>query len=116
DWSSDVCSSDLDIHLEQSKGAGAVLSFRLPDRKITKAFVEHVKIPVFAVSLGGVETILSYPTTMSHAAMPDEEREKRGITDGLLRISVGLEHVEDLIADFESALTTAKSKDKSTIV
>ena len=105
-----------DIHLEQSKGAGAVLSFRLPDRKITKAFVEHVKIPVFAVSLGGVETILSYPTTMSHAAMPDEEREKRGITDGLLRISVGLEHVEDLIADFESALTTAKSKDKSTIV
>lgn len=104
-----------DIHLEQSKGAGAVLSFRLPDRKITKTFVEHVKIPVFAVSLGGVETILSYPTTMSHAAMPDAEREKRGITDGLLRISVGLEHVEDLIADFEAALAIAKHKDKSTI-
>ena len=98
------------IHSNQSKGAGAVLSFRLPDREIAKTFVEHVKIPVFAVSLGGVETILSYPTTMSHAAMPQEEREKRGITDGLLRISVGLEHVEDLITDFEEALTVAKQK------
>lgn len=97
-----------DIHSKQSIGAGAVLSFRLPNREIAKAFVEHVNIPVFAVSLGGVESILSYPTTMSHAAMPREEREKRGITDGLLRLSVGLEHVDDLITDFENALAIAK--------
>ena len=89
---------------------GCCLSFRLPNRTITKLFVENVKIPVFAVSLGGVESILSYPAQMSHAAMPKEEREKRGITDGLLRFSVGLEHVDDLIADFEQALLIAKQQ------
>lgn len=100
----------FDIQSKQATGSGAVLSFRLPNREITKTFVEHVKIPVFAVSLGGVESILSYPATMSHAAMPREEREKRGITDGLLRLSVGLEHVDDLIADFENALTITSQK------
>jgi cystathionine beta-lyase len=99
-----------DVHSKQSTGAGAVLSFRLSNQEITKTFVEHVKIPVFAVSLGGVESILSYPTTMSHAAMPCKEREIRGITDGLLRLSVGLEHVDDLIADFETALTIINQK------
>lgn len=103
------------IHFNQSTGAGAVLSFRLPNQEITKTFIDHVNIPVFAVSLGGVESILSYPTTMSHAAMPREEREKRGISDGLLRLSVGLEHVEDLINDFEEALAIAKQKNKVNI-
>ena len=96
------------IHTKQSTSPGAVLSFRLPNRETAKAFVENVKIPVFAVSLGGVESILSYPAQMSHAAMPKAEREKRGITDGLLRFSVGLEHVDDLIADFEQALQVAE--------
>ncbi|MFS0577121.1 cystathionine beta-lyase [Sporosarcina sp. 179-K 3D1 HS] len=95
------------IHASQSSDAGAVLSFRLPNRETAKAFVDQVQIPVFAVSLGGVESILSYPAQMSHAAMPKEEREKRGITDGLLRFSVGLEHVDDLIADFDQALQAA---------
>ena len=95
------------IHHSQAKGAGAVLSFRLPDRDCTKAFVENVRIPVFAVSLGAVESILSYPATMSHAAMPKAERERRGITDGVLRLSVGLEHVDDLLEDFEQALGKA---------
>ena len=95
------------IHAKQATSSGAVLSFRLPNREITKAFVESVQIPIFAVSLGGVESILSYPATMSHAAMPREEREKRGITDGLLRFSVGIENVNDLIADFEQALEVA---------
>src|SRR5690625_5100694 len=104
-----------EIHQQQSTGAGSVLSFQLTDRDITKAFVEHVKIPIFAVSLGGVESILSYPATMSHAAMPPNEREARGITDGLLRLSVGLEHVEDLINDFEEALAIAKQKNKVNI-
>lgn len=96
-----------DIHVKQSRGFGAVLSFRLPNKETAKAFVEHVRLPVFAVSLGAVESILSYPTTMSHAAMPKEEREKRGISDGLLRLSVGLEHIDDLITDFEQALQAA---------
>ncbi|WP_286923774.1 MULTISPECIES: cystathionine beta-lyase [Lysinibacillus] len=97
-----------DIHRSQCTSAGAVLSFRLPSYKAAKALVEAMKIPVFAVSLGGVESILSYPAKMSHAAMEPEERAKRGITDGLLRFSVGLEHVDDLIADFTQALEIAE--------
>ncbi|MFF2753246.1 cystathionine beta-lyase [Psychrobacillus sp. NPDC058041] len=99
-----------DIHVKQASNPGAVLSFRLPNRTVAKVFVENVKIPVFAVSLGGVESILSHPAQMSHAAMPKEEREKRGITDGLLRFSVGLENVDDLIADFEQAFTIAEKE------
>ncbi|WP_449537369.1 cystathionine beta-lyase [Ferdinandcohnia sp. Marseille-Q9671] len=96
-----------DIHKKQSKGFGAVLSFRLPDKLTVKAFVEQIQLPVFAVSLGAVESILSYPAQMSHAAMPRKEREKRGISDGLLRFSVGLEHVDDLLSDIEQALRVA---------
>ncbi|GAB3061210.1 cystathionine beta-lyase [Virgibacillus ainsalahensis] len=99
-----------DIHRHQSSGDGAVLSFRLPDKAAAKAFVENVRIPVFAVSLGAVESILSYPATMSHAAMPKEEREKRGITDGVLRFSVGLENIDDLIQDFDQALEAVKQQ------
>lgn len=99
-----------EIHHSQSTSAGAVLSFRLASYEAAKALVEAMKIPVFAVSLGGVESILSYPAKMSHAAMEPEERAKRGITDGLLRFSVGLEHVDDLIADFAQALDVIAAK------
>ncbi|CAI6249935.1 cystathionine beta-lyase MetC [Bacillus subtilis] len=93
-----------ETHKSQSTGAGAVLSFELESKEAVKKLVENVSLPVFAVSLGAVESILSYPATMSHAAMPKEEREKRGITDGLLRLSVGVEHADDLEHDFEQAL------------
>lgn len=96
------------IQRDQASGFGAVLSFRLADEEAVRTFVKHVRIPVFAVSLGAVESILSYPAKMSHAAMPKEERERRGITDGLLRLSVGLEATDDLIADFEQALSHVK--------
>ncbi|ADU31588.1 cystathionine beta-lyase [Evansella cellulosilytica] len=92
-----------EIHFSQSSGAGAVLSFVLEDVDAVREFVNAVEIPVFAVSLGAVESILSYPTKMSHAAMPEEERYKRGIEDGLLRLSAGLENTEDLIKDFNQA-------------
>ncbi|AXI39428.1 cystathionine gamma-synthase [Bacillaceae bacterium ZC4] len=95
-----------DIHLRQSVNGGAVLSFELEDEKAVKILADHVQLPVFAVSLGAVESILSYPAKMSHAAMPKEERIKRGITDGLLRLSVGLENFEDLKNDLESGLST----------
>lgn len=94
-----------ELHKSQSDGFGAVLSFELENEDAVRQFVKKVQIPVFAVSLGAVESILSYPATMSHAAMPKEEREKRGIGEGLLRISVGLENIEDLKADFEQALS-----------
>jgi cysteine-S-conjugate beta-lyase len=96
-----------EIHSRQAKGPGAVLSFELENESLFKAFVENVKLPVFAVSLGGVESILSYPAKMSHAAMPESERQKRGISNTLLRLSVGLESVEDIINDFSAALEVA---------
>ncbi|WP_409304512.1 cystathionine beta-lyase [Peribacillus sp. SCS-155] len=92
------------LHNEQTAGPGAVLSFELESEEAVKSFVTNVKLPVFAVSLGAVETILSYPAQMSHAAMPEPERLKRGITNSLLRLSAGLENSADLIRDFEAAL------------
>lgn len=92
------------VHAAQARGPGAVLSFELADGPSAVAFMQRVKLPLVAVSLGGVESILSYPATMSHAAMPGTERQARGITDGLVRLSVGLEDASDLMADIESAL------------
>ena len=92
------------IHLRQAAGPGAVVSFELPDGPSAHRFMRSVRLPLLAVSLGGVESILSYPATMSHEAMPREERLARGITDGLVRLSVGLEDPEDLIRDLEQAL------------
>jgi cysteine-S-conjugate beta-lyase len=93
-----------EIHEKQSKGYGAVVSFDVGDGDRAKAVLSRVKLPLVAVSLGAVESILSYPAMMSHAAMPREVRLERGITDGLLRYSVGLEDIDDLIADLDQAL------------
>jgi cystathionine beta-lyase len=92
------------IHLRQAEGAGAVISFELTDGPSAHRFMRSVRLPLLAVSLGGVESILSYPATMSHGSMPREERLARGITDGLVRLSVGLEDPEDLIGDLADAL------------
>ncbi|PKM51164.1 MAG: cystathionine gamma-synthase [Firmicutes bacterium HGW-Firmicutes-7] len=92
------------IHLDQADGPGAVLSFETYDENLAKRFMENVKHAAVAVSLGGVETIVSYPAKMSHASMPKSEREKRGISNALIRISLGLEDIEDLIEDFSNAL------------
>ncbi|SEO20159.1 aminotransferase class V-fold PLP-dependent enzyme [Paenibacillus sp. OV219] len=93
-----------EIHEKQSKGYGAVVSFDVGDGDRAKAVLNRVTLPLVAVSLGAVESILSYPAMMSHAAMPREVRHERGITDGLLRYSVGLEDIDDLIADLDQAL------------
>ncbi|GFO69835.1 cystathionine gamma-synthase [Geomonas limicola] len=93
-----------EIHRRQASGPGAVLSFELKSFETTKRLLEGVQLAAFAVSLGGVESILSYPAKMSHAAMPPAEREARGIKDTLVRLSVGLEDPEDLIADLERFL------------
>ncbi len=96
-----------DRHARQASGPGAVIAFELADGPTAIACLKAVRLPLVGVSLGGVETILSYPATLSHAAMPRSERLSRGITDGLLRISVGLEDFEDLVADLDQALTAA---------
>ncbi len=94
-----------DIHLSQADGPGAVLSFMAKDSETASAFMKNVKMAAVAVSLGGVETIVSYPVKMSHAAIPKQERERLGITDSLIRVSVGLEDLEDLVEDFDRALS-----------
>ncbi len=93
-----------DIHFAQAEGPGAVLSFKLHDMETVRSFMKNIRYAAVAVSLGGVETIVSYPVKMSHAGMPKKEREKAGITDTLIRISAGLENTEDLIDDFTEAL------------
>ncbi len=92
------------INAAQSDGPGAVLSFELDSVENTRRLLEGLKLSAFAVSLGGVESIISYPAKMSHASMPPGERLKRGITDTLVRLSPGLEDADDLIEDIEKAL------------
>lgn len=93
-----------EIQERQSAGYGAVVSFDVGSGERAKEVLSKVRLPLVAVSLGAVESILSYPAMMSHASMPQEVRHERGITDGLLRFSVGLEDIGDLIADLEHAL------------
>ncbi len=93
-----------EIHRSQADGPGAVFSFELDSFETTRKLLENSRLAAFAVSLGGVESIISYPAKMSHAAVPKEERARKGITDTLVRLSVGLEDPDDLIADFERAM------------
>ncbi|WP_438431766.1 PLP-dependent transferase [Gorillibacterium sp. sgz500922] len=93
-----------EIHERQSSGYGAVVSFDTGSGEAARRLMDKVRLPLVAVSLGAVESILSYPALMSHASMPQEVRHARGIGDGLLRFSVGLEDADDLIADLEQAL------------
>ncbi|MEO3943870.1 aminotransferase class V-fold PLP-dependent enzyme [Gorillibacterium sp. CAU 1737] len=93
-----------EIHERQSSGYGAVVCFDTGSGEAARKVLDKVRLPLVAVSLGAVESILSYPALMSHAAMPKDVRHARGIGDGLLRYSVGLEDIDDLIADLEQAL------------
>ncbi|MDR1612179.1 MAG: PLP-dependent aspartate aminotransferase family protein [Planctomycetota bacterium] len=99
-----------EIHARQASGGGAVLSFELAEEGMTMEFLRRLRLPLLAVSLGGVETIVTHPATMSHASMPPEERELRGISEGLVRMSVGLESGEDLLTDILQAFREAGRK------
>ncbi len=88
---------------KQMCGFGGMISFDLGSFAAAAAFLKKVRLCALAESLGGVETIITHPATMTHAAIPAEQRNRIGITDGLVRISVGIEDVEDIIADLESA-------------
>ena len=102
----------LESHRQHSRarelfdGFGGMLSFELKGGvTAAKEFMEKTTIPIKAPSLGGVETLLTLPSTTSHAEMPPEERKALGITDGLIRMSVGIEATEDIIEDFENSLS-----------
>src|SRR5712675_3663893 len=93
-----------DIARKQQRGPGAMLAFDLGSLDAARRFLNQVKLCSLAESLGGVETLISLPALMTHASMPVEVRERVGITEGLVRLSVGIEDVEDIIADLDQAL------------
>jgi cystathionine beta-lyase/cystathionine gamma-synthase len=88
---------------KQMSGFGGMIAIDLGSLDRAKRFLEQVKLCSLGESLGGVETLISHPATMTHASVPAEERHRLGITDGLVRLSVGIEDVEDLVADLEKA-------------
>ncbi|HEV8265998.1 MAG TPA: cystathionine gamma-synthase [Gemmatimonadales bacterium] len=88
----------------QMTGFGGMISIELGDVAFARRFVERTKIFALAESLGGVESLIGHPASMTHASVPRELREKMGLTDSLVRLSVGIEEVEDLIADLDQAL------------
>jgi cystathionine gamma-lyase/cystathionine beta-lyase/cystathionine gamma-lyase/homocysteine desulfhydrase len=92
-----------DLAQRQMSGFGAMISFDLGSKENAAAFLNRVRLCSLAESLGGVETLISHPETMTHASVPIEDRKRLGITPGLVRISVGIEDAEDLIADLENA-------------
>jgi cystathionine gamma-lyase/cystathionine beta-lyase/cystathionine gamma-lyase/homocysteine desulfhydrase len=87
----------------QMSGFGGMIAFDLGSREAAEQLLERVELCALAESLGGVETLISHPATMTHAAVPQKERAKLGITEGLVRLSVGIEDTEDLMADLENA-------------
>ena len=90
-----------EIMKKQARGFGAMITFDLDTKEHAIALLEKVRMIKFAESLGGVETLITYPTTQTHADVPAEIREKNGITDSTLRLSVGIEDSKDLIAELE---------------
>ena len=90
---------------KQMRGFGGMISVDFGDIQIAKKVLKNVKIFTLGESLGGVESLISHPATMTHGSVPKQEREKLGITDGLVRFSVGIEDIEDLINDVKNALS-----------
>jgi cystathionine gamma-lyase len=88
----------------QMRGFGGIVSFDLGSLDAARRFAASLQIAVLAESLGAVETLINHPAIMTHASIPEADRLESGITDGLLRISVGIEDVEDIVADLDSAL------------
>ena len=88
----------------QQKGFGGMVAFETGSLESAKKVLENVKLCTLAESLGGVESLISHPATMTHASVPADKRESLGITDGLVRVSVGIEDIEDIIEDLDQAL------------
>lgn len=92
------------LQKKQAKGSGGVISLYLDTKERAHKFIRRVRTLTFAESLGGVESLVTYPATQTHAAIPENIRERQGVTSTLVRISVGIEHIDDLLADVDQAL------------
>ena len=105
-WPGFVSHPNHEVAKKQMRGFGGMISFTLKGNKTEDAHdvLHKVKIFALAESLGGVESLIGHPATMTHASIPKEEREKIGVVDSLIRLSVGIEDIDDLIKDLEQAL------------
>ena len=96
-----------EIQKKQSSGNTGIFSFKVKDARYVEPVLRHIRLIAFAESLGGVESLMTYPAVQTHADIPEEIRKAVGVDDRLLRFSVGIEHVDDLIADLGGALDAA---------
>ena len=97
-------SQGYEVNRRQAKNGGAMISFELNENYDIKKFFESLELVSLAESLGGVESLVCHPATMTHASIPADIRKKVGITDGLIRLSVGIENIDDIIADIAHAI------------
>ncbi len=100
-----------EINQKQARNGGVMLSFELKPEYEYRVFFEQLQLITLAESLGGVESLVCHPASMTHASIPKEVREKVGITDGLIRLSTGIENADDLIADLDQAIAKSKKSD-----
>ena len=98
------------INQKQAKNGGAMISFELYENYNIKTFFSSLKLIALAESLGGVESLVCHPASMTHASIPYETRQKVGITDGLIRLSVGIENINDILDDLDHAITESEGK------
>jgi cystathionine beta-lyase len=101
--------SQYDLAKKQMTGFGGMVSFKLKGGKDdVSLFFRNLKLFHLAVSLGGVESLACHPASMTHGTIPDQKREQLGITDNLIRLSVGIEHINNLLEDLNQALNSVK--------
>ncbi len=99
------------VQKQQAKGPGAMISFELEDGLDIRKFYDGLQLIALAESLGGVESLVCHPSSMTHASIPEEIRKRVGITDGLIRLSVGIEDVNEILEDLEQAIKAAADND-----
>ncbi|MBP5361946.1 MAG: aminotransferase class V-fold PLP-dependent enzyme [Ruminococcus sp.] len=99
-----------EVNRRQAKNGGAMISFELHENYDIRKFFESLELISLAESLGGVESLVCHPATMTHASIPADIRKKVGITDGLIRLSVGIENIDDILADLAQAIEKAEVK------
>jgi cystathionine gamma-synthase len=98
-----------ELSLRQASGFGSMISFRLKRSALVAPFLERLRLVIYAESLGGVETLVTYPILQTHASLPKELRDRLGVDESLLRLSVGIESAQDLIDDMDRAFAAASS-------
>jgi cystathionine beta-lyase len=97
-----------EVNRRQAKNGGAMISFELYENYHIEKFFTSLKFVALAESLGGVESLVCHPASMTHASIPYETRQEVGITDGLIRLSIGIENIDDILADLDQSIAESE--------